>query len=148
MTEYEDYYDFDAEWASKRAQPPRAKIMGRVYTLAAEIPAKSILVSVKAQKQGIEHLDIDELLDSIGMMVGGRENADQMMADGIGLTQLIDVMTRCMTLIRDGLPEEIRGEVDAPTLGGALTSSTASSATGGRSMRTGAASTAPTSRPN
>lgn len=124
----EDYYDFDAAWeaeaAKKRTEPVRAKIKNRLYDLPDQIPAKVILTAVKMQKRGAKNLDIDEVLDSIGMMVGGRAAAEQMMADGIAIHQLMDVMNKCMTLIRDGVGTE--GEVDAPAPTGAPTPFTAS----------------------
>jgi hypothetical protein len=124
--QYENYYDFDAEWSANASKKLPVKIKGRMYTLAEEIPAKAILVAVKLQKQGINALPVEDVLEVIGMLVGGSANAEQMMADGIALHQLMDVMRKCMSLIQNGLPEELQGEATAPGPAGASTLSTAS----------------------
>lgn len=129
MDEPEEYFDFDAEWAAQSRPAVPIKVKGRFYTLADELPARAILNAVNMQKRGVKNAKLDELLDTIGMLVGGRANAEQMMDDGIGITQLYDVMNKAMKLVRDGLPAEIReqlpeGQAPAPT--GASTSSTAS----------------------
>jgi hypothetical protein len=131
MAEPSDYYDFDAEWEANEVEPLHIKVKGRFYKLPPELPARAILNAVKMQKKGVKNVGIDELLDTIGMLTGGRANAEQMMADGIGLTQLYQVMNKTMKLVRDGLPAEMResldeGEGQAPAPTGASTSSTAS----------------------
>jgi hypothetical protein len=127
------YYDFDAEWEADQAEPLAIKVKGKFYQLQPELPARAILLAVQMQKKGVRNIKVDELLDVIGMLTGGRENAEQMMADGIGLSQLYGVMNKTMKLVREGLPAEVQaqadaaqGEAPAPALPGAFTSSTAS----------------------
>jgi len=132
MAEPEQYFDFDAEWEAKAEAPLHIKVKGRFYKLAPELPALAILNAVKMQKKGVHNITVDELLDTIGMMTGGRPNAQQMLDDGIGVRQLYDVMNKTMKLVREGLPAEMReqlddqGEPQAPAQPGASTSSTAS----------------------
>lgn len=129
--EPEQYFDFDAEWEADEAEPLHIKVKGRFYKLPPELPARAILNAVKMQKKGVRNIGIDELLDTIGMLTGGRDNAEQMMADGIGVKQLYGVMNKTMKLVREGLPAEMQEQLDegegpAPAPLGASTSSTAS----------------------
>jgi hypothetical protein len=132
MAEPEQYFDFDAEWEAEAQEPLHIKVKGRFYALPPELPALAILNAVKMQKKGVHSITIDELLDTIGMLTGGRENAEQMMKDGIGISQLYGVMNRTMKLVREGLPAEMRDQLDAqgeppaPAPLGASMSSTAS----------------------
>lgn len=134
-------HDFDASWAERGIKPTRVRILGDVYQLPAEPPAKLILLKAR-MRNGDRNREVEqtEVVEMLATMIG-RLNVDRLLDKGIGPTQLLDVMQYCMRHMGQN-----RGEADAPKAGAtASTGSSSSSGTGGFSAPTGDASTTPTS---
>lgn len=118
-------YDFDAAWAEHTATAPRVRIFGEVYTLPASVPAKLVLFAAKAKKDGSTDRDVtpDEVLDMLSTLLGP-SNLDRIMAAGIGIDQLGDVLQYCMRRYNKlgGMP----GEAPAPEPGATSATPTSS----------------------
>ncbi|MGI5162618.1 hypothetical protein [Microbispora sp. CA-102843] len=86
--------DFDAAWAEHR--PKYAKIKGKVYTMPPDVPA-SVLILLARQKRAARSGEdgltfIEQILKGLLTPAG----YDQILADGIGITSLKDVVDWCM----------------------------------------------------
>ncbi|MEV4320993.1 hypothetical protein AB0J37_02040 [Microbispora rosea] len=109
--------DFDAAWAEHK--PKHVKIKGRVYRMPPDVPA-SVLILLARQKRatrsgedGLTFLEqiLKGLLTSAGY--------DQILADGIGITNLRDVVDWCLTAydLTKGDGGDGEGEAPPPTTG-------------------------------
>lgn len=135
-------HDFDADWKRRGMTGRRVRILGGVYTLPSEPPAKLILQKAKMQREPDRKVELAEVIALLGMVVG-KPNVDAWLEQGIGFQKLFDVMQYCMKKMGAGPGKPPAPEVQEPTPGS--TGSGSSSSTGGSSAPTGDASTAPTS---
>jgi hypothetical protein len=146
--------DFDEDWAEEDASAPKIRLMGKIYTLPATLPAKLVLF-VHRVKTGDDNakrnVGIDEIKNMVGVLIGA-DAVEEIVERGIGIDRLGDVLQRCMAVYRKrnnkNDAEDEPGEAEAPT-GAApeTTGSTSSSATGDSSSPTGTANTEATSAP-
>lgn len=142
--------DFDASWAERRANCPRVRILGDIYTLPPVMPAKLVLFAYRARRGEDDmgrDVGIDEMLGMFNTLLGA-ESLQHLLDKGIGFEELGEVMQRCMAAYRNR-DEAASGEEEAPKGAPAeITGSNSSSSTGSFSSPTGGASTTPTSSPN
>lgn len=137
-------HDFDADWERRGMSGRRVKILGGIYLLPAEPPAKLILQKARMQREPGRKVELSEVVELLATVVG-RSNVDAWMEQGIGFAKLTDVMQYCMRQMG-----QTAGKLPAPAAGAstASTGSGSSSNTGGSSAPTGDASTTPTSSTN
>jgi hypothetical protein len=147
--------DFDEDWAEEDASAPKIRLMGKIYTLPATLPAKLVLF-VHRVKTGEDdakrNVGITEIKSMVGVLIGA-DAVEEIVERGIGIDRLGDVLQRCMAVYRKrnnkNADADDAGEANAPK--GAApepTGSTSSSASGHSSSPTGAASTEATSAPS
>jgi hypothetical protein len=105
-------YDFDAEWAARGAVGPRVRIRKRVYQLPASPPAKLILWAANNNRASKKKTNLAEVVDLLGSLLG-KDNVDQVLADGLEIDQLGDVIRFCMGRLK----EWRAGEAEAPEAG-------------------------------
>lgn len=154
MQDQELAADFDEEWAEADASAPKIRLMGKIYTLPATMPAKLVLFVYRV-KSGDDNSKRDVGLSEIKNMVGvliGADAVEEIIERGIGIDRLGDILQRCMAIYRKrnnkDIPEDDQGEATAPT-GAVLATagSNSSSVSGDSSPPTGTASTGETSEP-
>lgn len=145
MQDQELAVDFDEAWAEEDAAAPKIRLMGKIYTLPATMPAKLVLF-VHRVKTGDENakreMGITEIKNIVGTLIGA-DAVEDIIERGIGIDRLGDVLQRCMAIYRKrNSKDEPEGEAEAPA-GAApeTTGSPSSSATGDSSSPTGTAST-------
>lgn len=144
--EYDDEldHDFDEAWADLK--PKRVRILGRVYNLPPERPAKVMILLIRERKQRKSDGERNmALLEEILTTMFGEVAYQRILADGIGLdSQVGDVVDYCMSAYNKPTPdgeEDEQGEAPPPKRGASsATGRSSSSATGGPSK--------PTSRPS
>lgn len=143
--------DFDEAWAEEDAKAPKIRLMGKIYTLPATMPARLVLFVHRA-RSGADDANRDMKVTEVKGLVGtliGDTAVDEIIERGIGFDRLGDILKRCMDIYRKRNTtnnEDEQGEANAPT-GAApeTTGSTSSSNTGDSSSPTGTASTGETS---
>lgn len=106
-------FDFDASWAERGIKPSRVRIMGDVYRLPAEPPAKLILFKARNRNNPDREVGEHEVIDLLATMLG-RASVDQLLDKGIGPRQLTDVLSYCMRNVGKDRPQ---GEGNAPNAG-------------------------------
>lgn len=106
-------HDFDAEWAARGAVGPRVRIHKRVYQLPASPPAKLILWASSNTKASKKKVVPAEVIDLLATLIGGKDQVDQLLADGLEMDQLGDVIRFCMGRLK----EWRTGEAEAPAAG-------------------------------
>lgn len=137
-------HDFDADWAARGMTGRPVRILGGIYLLPAEPPAKLILQKARMQREPGRKVELSEVVDLLATVVG-KTNVDAWIEKGIGFAKLTDIMQYCMRQMG-----RTAGKLPAPTEG-ATPGSTgfgSSSSIGGSSVPTGDASTTPTSWTN
>lgn len=140
-------HDFDEAWADLK--PKHVRILGRVYRLPPERPAKVMILLIRERKQRKSDGERNvALLEEILQTMFGEAAYQRILADGIGLeSQLGDVVDYCMSAYNkpasgDGEEAE-QGEAPPPKKGAnSATGRRSSSATGRSSRRTSSANTA------
>jgi len=103
--------DFDAAWANEK--PKRVKIKGRVYTLPADIPASVLILLVRQRRAERDGGDGLVWLEQILKGLLGEAGYQQILADGIGISHIRDIVDWCLDVYglrtKDG-----QGEAKAP----------------------------------
>lgn len=108
--------DFDAAWADHK--PKHVKIKGRVYRMPAEIPASVMILLARQQRATRSGEDGLTFLEKILKGLLTPAGYDQILADGIGLTSLKDVVDWCLTaydIVKS--KDDGEGEAQPPTAG-------------------------------
>ncbi|MGS2641678.1 hypothetical protein [Streptosporangium sp. G12] len=144
-------HDFDAAWATLK--PKRVRVLGKIYTLPPERPAKVMILLFRERKARKEQDGAKAFgfLEEILETMFGAAPYQQILADGLGMdTQLRDLVDYCMNAYNaPATPQEDeQGEAEPPKTGAKTASATGdatSSATGRSSKRTSRASTRSTS---
>lgn len=108
--------DFDEAWAERKRKAPRIRVLGTVYTLPQSMPAKLILFVAQSKMRG-ERSDRDvqmtEMVDMFETLLG-KDNLAELLAKGIGLDELGDILGRCLEMYRK---RSGQGEAPAPAAG-------------------------------
>lgn len=107
-------HDFDAAWAEHK--PKHVRILGRVYRMPAEIPA-SVLILLARQRQADRSGDaglvfVEQIIKSLLTPAG----YEQILADGIGITGIRDVLDWCLKAY-DIAKDDGEGEAPPPATG-------------------------------
>ncbi len=107
-------HDFDEAWAERK--PKHVKIRGKVYTMPPEAPA-AVLILMARQKRASRE-DGLTILEQILKALLSPAGYDQILADGIGLESLGDVMGWCMQAYGLGKDkDDDEGEAQPPATG-------------------------------
>lgn len=87
-------YDFDEAVKEEEKEPVSVKVMGRVYELAPQLPARVVLKQIKLMDEsgGIGTADLPEWLGSLV----GEDNLKQMLEDGASWQQLENVTMKLL----------------------------------------------------
>jgi hypothetical protein len=92
-------YDFDEAWRERKAArtAPRIRVLGKVYTLPASLPAKLILFAVTAKKHGrpaSDQVTAEEAFDMLSALLG-EENLLDLLNRGLEMDDLPDLLGTC-----------------------------------------------------
>lgn len=105
-------HDFDADWQARGMGARVVRILGKLYELPPEPPAKLILMKSRLAAQPGREVGAAEMVDLLGTIIG-RGQVDDLLDRGIGARKLLDVARYCMT----AMAEESQGEAQAPAQG-------------------------------
>lgn len=84
------YKDFDEALEADKKEEVQLKVAGKVYTLPATLPARTVLTQMRYASEGQE-IPMNVLPEWIGSLVG-QENFDQMLSDGMTWEQMNEVL--------------------------------------------------------
>ena len=110
--------DFDAAWSEHR--PKHVKILGRVYRMPPDIPASVLILLARQRRAARSGEDGLTLLEQILKGLLTPAGYEQILADGIGITSLKDVVNWCLKaydIAKDDNDGDGEGEAQPPATG-------------------------------
>jgi len=139
MADAERFIDFDAALAEAEETPVVVRYLGRDWTLYASLPAKPVLrlLRMEAEGEGGREPSLSETVACLSEMVPA-DVLEAWLDGGMSVDAMTQLLQAVIAAYKAGGEET--GEAARPKTG------QPSSATGGRSKRTTAASTKSTSR--
>lgn len=139
MADAERFIDFDAALAEAEETPVVVRYLGRDWTLYASLPAKPVLrlLQMEAEGEGGREPSLSETVACLSEMVPA-DVLEAWLDGGMSVDAMTQLLQAVIAAYKAGGEET--GEAARPKTG------QPSSATGGRSKRTTAASTKSTSR--
>jgi hypothetical protein len=121
-------YDFDEAWRERKAArvAPRIRVLGKVYTLPASLPAKLILFAVSAKKNGRpahDQVTAEEAFDMLSALLG-EENLLDLLNRGLEMDDLPDLLGTCQQVYQKRAEQPSGNVVALPPTAARATGST------------------------
>ena len=100
-----NYRDFDAMWAERGLNLVPVRVLGRDYEIPAKLPAL-VALRIARMRAGSENSAVvsDLEINEMAEMVLGKANVDTMLADGIEIDQLGDVLQYVLSIAAGAEP--------------------------------------------